>query len=199
MLFLRFFLSLSALAAAAGEASTGAAAESTGASSAHGTRVFTGDELSRYNGKDSSRPILLAVDGIVYDVTSKGSHLYGPGGSYAPFAGSACGRGVVLTSLAPEDVTDDFDDFDDAQKASLAGWVTFFDEKFVCRHTTSRVRASWREGRGECGWGARGACAPPACDSRTRAETIEREERAARGLASSSPVAALVSSWTCRI
>jgi len=76
------------------------------------------------------RPILLAISGAVYDVTAKGAHLYGPSGSYAPFAGRACGRGVALSSLDPEDLSDDIDDFDEAQRATLAGWVSFYEEKY---------------------------------------------------------------------
>ena len=53
--------------------------------------VMTEDELERYNGSDPSLPILLAVGGIVFDVTS-GNDFYAPGKSYTVFAGRACTR-----------------------------------------------------------------------------------------------------------
>ena len=95
-----------------------------------GARIFTESELEAYNGTKPDRPIYLAVAGAVFDVTAKGAHLYGPGGSYSAFAGRACGRGIVLSSLEAEDVSDEFDDFDEGQRATLDGWVRFYDEKY---------------------------------------------------------------------
>ena len=65
-----------------------------------GPRIFTESELEAYNGTEPGRPIYLAVAGDVFDVTAKGAHLYGPGGSYSAFAGRACGRGIVLVARA---------------------------------------------------------------------------------------------------
>lgn len=47
---------------------------------------FTSEELKKYDGTDPSRPIYLALDGNVYDVT-KGSEFYRVGGSYHYLAG----------------------------------------------------------------------------------------------------------------
>ncbi|UZP41993.1 hypothetical protein NXS19_009809 [Fusarium pseudograminearum] len=41
---------------------------------------MTLDELSLYDGRDPDRPILLAINGTIYDV-SPGRRMYGPGGS----------------------------------------------------------------------------------------------------------------------
>lgn len=49
-------------------------------------RIFSHDELSKFNGESGSQGIYLAILGKVYDVT-KGSKHYGPGGSYHAFAG----------------------------------------------------------------------------------------------------------------
>ena len=106
-----------------------------------GPRIFTESELEAYNGTEPGRPIYLAVAGDVFDVTAKGAHLYGPGGSYSAFAGRACGRGIVLSSLEPEDVSDEFDDFDEGQRATLDGWVRFYDEKYGPRVGTVRYDA----------------------------------------------------------
>ncbi len=50
--------------------------------------TWTLDELKRFDGSDENGPILLAADGIVYNVW-KGRHFYGKGCEYAIFAGAA--------------------------------------------------------------------------------------------------------------
>lgn len=50
------------------------------------TRVFTTDELKKYDGSDPDLPIYLAHEGLVYDVTD-GKQFYAPGGSYHYLAG----------------------------------------------------------------------------------------------------------------
>lgn len=49
-------------------------------------KVFTSQELSKYDGTDPSLPIYLALDGDVYDV-SPGKEYYKLGGSYHILAG----------------------------------------------------------------------------------------------------------------
>jgi len=51
-----------------------------------GDKLFTVDELKQYDGSDSSKPIYVAMKGIVFDV-SKSSETYLPGKSYSVFAG----------------------------------------------------------------------------------------------------------------
>ncbi|KAJ3777457.1 cytochrome b5-like heme/steroid binding domain-containing protein [Lentinula raphanica] len=53
-------------------------------------RLFTENELARYDGTDPSKPIYLAIDGDVYDVT-KGS-AYRPGGPYHVLTGVDAAR-----------------------------------------------------------------------------------------------------------
>ncbi len=50
------------------------------------TKTFTAEELKKYDGTDPKLPIYIALDGLVYDVTS-GSKFYVPGGSYHYLAG----------------------------------------------------------------------------------------------------------------
>ncbi|RKF58464.1 Membrane steroid-binding protein 2 [Golovinomyces cichoracearum] len=59
-----------------------------------GPRLFTDDELKAYDGTDEHKPILLAINGTVYDVTL-GRRFYGPGGSYHFFAGKDASRAFV--------------------------------------------------------------------------------------------------------
>lgn len=48
--------------------------------------TFPRAELAEYNGTDASKPLLLAADGFVFDV-SAGRTFYGPGGPYGKMAG----------------------------------------------------------------------------------------------------------------
>jgi len=57
-------------------------------------RLWTGEELSVYNGTDERLPILLGILGSVFDVTKGRSH-YGPGGGYHHFAGRDASRAFV--------------------------------------------------------------------------------------------------------
>ena len=66
---------------------------------------LTPSELVKYDGTDPSLPILLAVNGTIFDV-SAGAHTYGPGGSYHPFAGHDASRAFV-TGCFMEDRTSD--------------------------------------------------------------------------------------------
>lgn len=49
-------------------------------------QTFTAQQLAAYNGNDPQKPIYLALDGLVYDVTP-GAKYYKPGGSYHALAG----------------------------------------------------------------------------------------------------------------
>lgn len=71
----------------------------------NGPRYITPEELALHDGSDPSKPIYLAINGSVYDVTA-GSRVYGPGGSYHVFAGVDASRGFVTGCFA-EDRTPD--------------------------------------------------------------------------------------------
>ncbi|KAL6252719.1 hypothetical protein RBB50_000438 [Rhinocladiella similis] len=63
------------------------------------------DELVLYNGTDPKKPIYLAINGTIFDVT-EGRRTYGPGGSYEVFAGRDATRAFV-TGCFLEDRTGD--------------------------------------------------------------------------------------------
>ena len=80
-----------------------------------GLRIFTLDELSRYDGSDStlSPPLLLAIWGDVFDVSVLGKDFYSPGMSYSCFGGRDGTRALTLGSLDKLDVNSlDVSDFD---------------------------------------------------------------------------------------
>lgn len=66
---------------------------------------LTPAELAVFDGTDESKPLYLAVNGSIFDV-SNGRHMYGPGGSYSIFAGRDASR-AFLTGCFREDLTPD--------------------------------------------------------------------------------------------
>jgi membrane-associated progesterone receptor component len=75
--------------------------------------VLDGRELASYDGSDG-RPIYLAICGYIMDVT-QGQQFYGPGADYHMFAGQACTRALVISSLDAKDVSDEVGDFGSSQ------------------------------------------------------------------------------------
>ncbi|MBE3046164.1 cytochrome b5 domain-containing protein [Candidatus Bathyarchaeota archaeon] len=67
--------------------------------------MLTPEELAGYDGTDPSKPIYLAINGTIYDVTP-GARIYGPGGSYHWFAGCDASRAYVTGCFA-DDTTPD--------------------------------------------------------------------------------------------
>ncbi|KAF5019932.1 hypothetical protein F66182_8055 [Fusarium sp. NRRL 66182] len=73
---------------------------------------MTLEELSLHDGTDPDRPILLAINSTIYDV-SNGRRMYGPGGSYNYFAATDAARGFVTGCFA-EDQTADLRGYEEA-------------------------------------------------------------------------------------
>lgn len=70
-----------------------------------GPLYLTPAELATYNGSDPSKPLYLAINGTIYDVSSN-ARTYGPGGSYQYFSGVDAARAYVTGCFA-EDRTPD--------------------------------------------------------------------------------------------
>jgi predicted heme/steroid binding protein len=66
---------------------------------------ITDEQLRAYDGTDPSKPIYLALNGTIYDVSANPA-TYGPGGSYHFFAGRDAAR-AFLTGCFQEDQTPD--------------------------------------------------------------------------------------------
>lgn len=95
------------------------------------------DELSKYNGMDPYRPILFAVRGKVYDVTTANG-FYGFGGGYHVFAGREIARALGKMAINAAECNDDLSDFTDKQHSTLQEWETKFEEKYT---VVGQVRA----------------------------------------------------------
>ncbi|CAL8283676.1 unnamed protein product [Lota lota] len=69
-------------------------------------RLFTEDELKRYDGSEDGQPILMAIKGVVFDVT-KGKEFYGKAAPYNALVGRDSTRAIAKMSLDPGDLTPD--------------------------------------------------------------------------------------------
>ncbi|KAI8881053.1 cytochrome b5 [Backusella circina FSU 941] len=88
-------------------------------------RVFTDQELAKYDGSDASLPLYLAIDGDVYDV-SEGRGWYGKGGSYHHFAGKDAARAYV-TGCFEDHLTHDMRGLSYDQIKGIDHWKKFYE------------------------------------------------------------------------
>ncbi|PLB33330.1 cytochrome b5 [Aspergillus taichungensis] len=89
---------------------------------------ITKEELAKCDGTDSNRPTLVAIKGIVFDVTRNAA--YSPTGQYHVFAGKDPSRALASSSLKPEDCVPDWYDLEDKEKTVLDEWFTFFSKRY---------------------------------------------------------------------
>ncbi|KAF6831356.1 heme steroid binding domain-containing protein [Colletotrichum plurivorum] len=71
----------------------------------NGPIALTPEQLLAYDGSDPEKPIYLAINNTIFDVSAN-PRIYGPGGSYNVFAGHDASRGFV-TGCFLEDRTPD--------------------------------------------------------------------------------------------
>ncbi len=70
-----------------------------------GPVYLTPAELATYDGTDETKPLYLAINGTIYDVSSN-RRTYGPGGSYRYFAGVDAARSYVTGCFAEDRTAD---------------------------------------------------------------------------------------------
>ncbi|KAF5809770.1 putative cytochrome b5-like heme/steroid binding domain-containing protein [Helianthus annuus] len=87
---------------------------------------LTHDQLKQYDGTDPSKPIYISVKGRIFDV-STGKSFYGPGGSYALFAGKDASRALAKMSKNDEDVIGSLDGLTEKELGVLADWEKKFE------------------------------------------------------------------------
>lgn len=87
-------------------------------------------ELGKYDGTQPDGRVLLAVNGVIFDVT-RGKRFYGPGGPYSAFAGKDATRGLATGQVAAGDKEyDDCSDLTPDEVASAKEWEEQFREKY---------------------------------------------------------------------
>ncbi|KAI9191841.1 hypothetical protein LWI28_014319 [Acer negundo] len=90
---------------------------------------FTAQQLIQYNGTDPSKPIYVAIKGLVFDVTT-GKSFYGPGGAYVMFAGKDASRALAKMSKNDEDITPSLDGLTEKEIGVLDDWEKKFKAKY---------------------------------------------------------------------
>ncbi|KAD6453669.1 hypothetical protein E3N88_08375 [Mikania micrantha] len=100
---------------------------------------LTLDQLNQYDGTNPSNPIYIAVKGRIFDVSTAKS-FYGPGGSYAMFAGKDATRALAKMSKNDEDVVGSLDGLTEKEIGVLDDWEKKFEAKY--RITLSNVHAT---------------------------------------------------------
>ncbi|GJJ07714.1 hypothetical protein Clacol_001919 [Clathrus columnatus] len=86
--------------------------------------LFTETGLAKFDGSDPTKPLYLAIDSNVYDVTP-GRRTYGPGGSYAFMAGKDAAR-AFATGCFKEHQTHDLRGLDEDEQRGIDHWKKFF-------------------------------------------------------------------------
>jgi hypothetical protein len=117
--------------ASASGASGGSSSAPTPRAAAPPPRDFTAAELAPETGAGGSR-ILVAVNGIVFDMSGGGEAFYGPGGPYACFAGHDASVGLATMELDPAKwAARAVSDFSASETDTMMQWVRRFREKYA--------------------------------------------------------------------
>lgn len=90
---------------------------------------YTLEQLAQFNGSDPSKPIYVAVNRIVFDVSGNPDN-YGPGKAYNLFTGKDVSRALAKSILKHEACVPDIDDIDDEEKQVLNDWVDFYKSRY---------------------------------------------------------------------
>ncbi|XP_074282136.1 membrane steroid-binding protein 2-like isoform X2 [Silene latifolia] len=91
---------------------------------------ITEEELKQYDGSDNDKPLLMAIKGLIYDV-SQSRMFYGPGGPYALFAGKDASRALAKMSFEDKDLTGDISGLGPFELEALQDWEYKFMSKYV--------------------------------------------------------------------
>ncbi|CAR22990.1 cytochrome b5-like heme/steroid binding domain-containing protein [Lachancea thermotolerans CBS 6340] len=94
--------------------------------------TFSPADLSRYTGADGA-PLLVAVDGQVFDVT-RSARLYGPRGAYHRFVGRDCSRAFAYSIWSMrglrEPCSADLSGLATEERARVVAWAEYFARKY---------------------------------------------------------------------
>lgn len=87
-------------------------------------RLFSESYLATFDGRDENKPLYIAIDGDVYDVSSN-RRTYGPGGPYRHMAGVDAARSFATGCFATHR-THDLRGLSEEQLQSVRHWKRFF-------------------------------------------------------------------------
>uniref|UniRef100_A0A6G1S450 Neuferricin n=2 Tax=Aceria tosichella TaxID=561515 RepID=A0A6G1S450_9ACAR len=91
-------------------------------------RLWTKDELIKFDGNSGEPDVLLGFLGSVYNVTLNGQH-YGPGAEYNVFAGKDATRAFVTGNFT-HDLTDQIGDIDESLYQHIESWASFYSSSY---------------------------------------------------------------------
>jgi len=117
-----------------------------------GLKVFTKEELAKYDGSDGSPGLYIALLGEVFNV-KKGKQYYGPGGGYSFFSGKDAARAYVTGNFEGDGLTDDVEGLKSDDYLGLEEWLSFYNKDYKKvgvlsgRYYTSTgdVTPAWRQ------------------------------------------------------
>jgi len=93
-------------------------------------KVFSKEELKKYDGSPDSPGLYLAILGKVYDV-SKGKDYYGPGGGYAFFSARDGSRAFVTGQFDEEGLIEDTTGLPLQDYLGLKEWEEFYESDYT--------------------------------------------------------------------
>ncbi|SCU97812.1 LAFA_0G13432g1_1 [Lachancea sp. 'fantastica'] len=96
-------------------------------------RAFSMDQLQEFNGSRADLPLLLAIQGQVFDVSRK-SGMYGPRGPYNRLVGTDCSKafsyGMWSMQGFRKPCSDDLSGLSDEALQRVFDWVKFFQDRY---------------------------------------------------------------------
>ncbi len=92
-------------------------------------RDYSSEELRAFDGRDATTPILIAIEGRVFDVT-RGRSFYGPEGPYGLFAGHECALALAKLSFEEAHLDVPLGDLDEWEREKLDDWIETFEGKY---------------------------------------------------------------------
>ena len=104
-------------------------------------RGYTEAELRSYDGVGADRPILLAADGKVFNVT-RGQHFYGEDNCYHALAGKDATRLLAKGILRAESEEEATKPLQDHELATLKEWVELYETKCAAAARTRQRRSN---------------------------------------------------------
>ncbi|CAI7871185.1 unnamed protein product [Closterium sp. NIES-54] len=93
-------------------------------------KLWSAEELAKYNGSQKGVPLLLGILGDVFDVT-KGRKHYGKGQGYNHFAGRDATRAFVSGNFSGDGLTDDLTGLSGEQCIGIADWRDFYFKTYM--------------------------------------------------------------------
>ncbi|KAJ4966656.1 hypothetical protein NE237_018505 [Protea cynaroides] len=102
------------------------------------------EELKAYDGSDPKKPLLMAIKGQVFDVSSS-RRFYGPDGPYASLSGKDASRALATMSFKEKDLNGDISGLSPPELDNLHDWENTFKRKYVRVGMVKKIAPSANE------------------------------------------------------